>query len=204
MNSKVAMVHSVTINDTGDIKIDSSNIGTFQLKYYLIDAEILFSSSPFVEDKIDKFSYVRPFSEVNLQTKKDSRISVAKLSEDLQRKNMVIEVKSNHSQNFLKFFSSDLTVQIKEHIGEIKVSFKNDKKVQSSIYVKVYVKTKDGKELFFKDGYTDFMGIFQYSHASGLTRSSNLFEKFAIFISHPEYGSITKCAGADGQPMSNY
>jgi len=48
---KVATVHDIKINDdTGNIEIDSVNIDSFEVKYYLIDAEILFSNSPFVEE----------------------------------------------------------------------------------------------------------------------------------------------------------
>jgi len=60
----------------------------------------------------------------------------------------------------LKFFSSSLIVQLKEPLGEIKVFLKKEMKVQSSIYVKVFVKAKDGREMFFKDGFTDFLGNF--------------------------------------------
>jgi len=96
----------------------------------------------------------------------------------------------------LKFFSSDLIVHLKEPLGEITVFLKKEKTVQASIYVKVFVKTKEGKEMFFKDGFTDFLGSFQYAHASGQSNSTNLFEKFAIFISHPTHGSVVKYADA--------
>jgi len=42
------------------LKIDSVNIEKITVKYYLIDAEILFSRSPFVKDEAYQFSYVKP------------------------------------------------------------------------------------------------------------------------------------------------
>lgn len=194
---KVPVVNDISINqDTGNITIDSVSIDTFQVKYYPIDAEILFSSSPFVEEQIETFSYVMPFSEMNVQTKKDSNIVEVLLPQNLKGKNMIIEVKSNYSWKFLNLFSCDLTVQVKELLGEIRVLLKKDMKQLDSIYVKVFVKTKDGKEKFFKDGFTDFLGNFQYAHASGMSDSKDLFEKFAIFVSHPVHGSIVKYADA--------
>jgi len=78
--SKVPIVHDISINeDTGSITIDSVNIDNFQIKYYLIDAEMLFSSSPFVEEQIDNFSYVVPFTTATLQTNQQSNICVAQL-----------------------------------------------------------------------------------------------------------------------------
>ena len=42
-------LRDVKVDDqTGSITIDSANIDSFDIKYYLIDAEILFSRSPFV------------------------------------------------------------------------------------------------------------------------------------------------------------
>ena len=49
--------------------------------------------------------------------------------------------------------------------------------------------------MFFKDGFTDFLGNFKYAHASG-SAQKNLFDKFAIFISHPDHGSVVKYADA--------
>jgi hypothetical protein len=41
--------------------VESDNIHELTLKFYLIDAEILFSRSPFVKDQAEKFSYVKPY-----------------------------------------------------------------------------------------------------------------------------------------------
>jgi len=95
---KVPTVHDIKIDDdTGNITIDSVNIDSFEIKYYLIDAEVLFSNSPYVEEQVESFSYVVPFTQINLNTKKDSNISQVVLPKILEKKNIVIEVKSNHS-----------------------------------------------------------------------------------------------------------
>ena len=43
---------------------------------------------------------------------------------------------------------------------------------------------------FFKDGYTDLRGRFDYGQLSG--KDISTVEKFSIFIQHEEYGSIVK------------
>jgi len=50
---------------TGAITIDSVNISIIQVKYYLINAEIMFSREPFLNDSAEGFSYVKPFDTVN-------------------------------------------------------------------------------------------------------------------------------------------
>ena len=37
------------------------NIKTITVKYYIIDAEILFSRAPFLKENTEEFSYVKPF-----------------------------------------------------------------------------------------------------------------------------------------------
>jgi hypothetical protein len=44
--------------------------------------------------------------------------------------------------------------------------------------------------LFFKDGYTDLRGRFDYGQLSGTSISD--VEKFAIFVHNEEHGSLIK------------
>lgn len=56
------MIHEIAIDEAErSLKVEADNISQLVLKYYLIDAEILFSRSPFVKDQAEKFSYVKPY-----------------------------------------------------------------------------------------------------------------------------------------------
>jgi hypothetical protein len=44
------MIHEVTVNSQGDLIIEQSNIQELTIKYYKIDAEVLFSRQPFIQD----------------------------------------------------------------------------------------------------------------------------------------------------------
>lgn len=60
--AKTPIIHDISIDArSGELTIESDNIDAITVKYYLIDAEILFSRSPFVQDNADQFSYVKPF-----------------------------------------------------------------------------------------------------------------------------------------------
>jgi hypothetical protein len=59
-------------------------------------------------------------------------------------------------------------VQIFESYGELKVTDKGEGgKALAQVYVKVFAKDKSGKETFFRDGYTDIRGKFEYALTSG-------------------------------------
>ena len=46
-------------NDT--ISIETANIKSVYIKFYIIDVEILFSRTPFLKENTEEFSYVKPF-----------------------------------------------------------------------------------------------------------------------------------------------
>ena len=64
------------------------------------------------------------------------------------------------------------------------------------VYVKVFVKKSDGSSVFFKDGFTDIRGKFEYAKASGSSSKTSSFKKFAIFVSDNKLGSLIKDADA--------
>lgn len=48
--------------------------------------------------------------------------------------------------------------------------------------MKVFAKNKTGEGLFYKDGYTDLRGKFDYATISGNSGKLSEIEKFAIFV----------------------
>jgi hypothetical protein len=54
----------------------------------------------------------------------------------------------------------------------------------------VFYKNNSGDELFFKDGFTDVRGKFEYAQASGANMDD--VQKFAILVSDKNHGQIIK------------
>jgi hypothetical protein len=79
----------------------------------------------------------------------------------------VIEMNLDSIQKFRTFYSSDLQIQVNEPYGELKV-FK-DSTPLSKVYIKVYYKTgaRNSEGQFYRDGFTDMRGVFEYAKASG-------------------------------------
>lgn len=63
----------------------------------------------------------------------------------------------------------------------------------SKVYVKTFARDKSGVESFFRDGYTDLRGRFDYALSS--SSDINNIVKFSILISSENFGSLIKEAG---------
>ena len=74
-------------------------------------------------------------------------------------------------------------------MGELKVI---DNKLKSVIkaYIKVYVELNDSKVQFYKDGYTDLNGKFNYLALN--TNQLQKAKKFYIFVSEEKKGAVIK------------
>jgi hypothetical protein len=83
-----------------------------------------------------------------------------------------------------------MAIQMIESYGILKVSSKTQNKPLSKVYIKVYSKMKNGHIAFYKDGYTDLRGKFDYASLS--TNQLDGVEKFAILIMSETDGSLIK------------
>jgi hypothetical protein len=65
------------------------------------------------------------------------------------------------------------------------------------VYVKCFSKTTAGVVKFYKDGYTDFRG--SYDYASLNSDSMNNIEKFGLYVYSKEHGSVILTAKPPSQ-----
>ena len=65
-----------------------------------------------------------------------------------------------------------------------------DRRPLSQTYVKVYAQRKEGTVKFYKDGYTDLRGRFDYSSVS--TNDLDVVQRFSVLILHDEDGATVK------------
>jgi len=52
---------NVDVDQSGKLKVESSNLKDVSVKYYIINAELLFSRQPFLKDNTEGFSYVKAY-----------------------------------------------------------------------------------------------------------------------------------------------
>lgn len=115
---------------------------------------------------------------------------VVPVPENLANKNMVIEILSPESgkQEFRTFYSNQLKITTLQNFGELKVASAQTGRPLSKTYVKVFAINKHDKScFFFRDGYTDICGKFEYAQTSGDKLKD--VSRFAILITHDDLGS---------------
>ena len=172
-----------------DINIIYKNISEFTVKYYLIDIEILFSRSPFVKKTKVDFNLVKPQKEDKIKVTNEQKENkyLLTIPEELRNKNFYIEISSGKKIENEIYNSSLLKYSIIESIGEIKV-MTPELKPLSKVYVKCFCETNSGTIKFYKDGFTDLRGKFDYVSLN--TDLVNEVKKFSILMVSKEYGSI--------------
>ncbi|TNV72726.1 hypothetical protein FGO68_gene2890 [Halteria grandinella] len=175
------------------ITIDCLNTPVVTLSYYPIDLETLFSHNPFFfsatdSANLDNFSFVLPVLTEQLEITQPSTQHLIPIT----NANVLIEAAANGIKQYKTHFPSSQKhrVHLFENLGELKVT--NESLPLPETYVKVYSKQRggSGEVKFFKDGYTDMRGRFDYGQLSG-TSIDNV-EKFAVFIASEKWGSVVK------------
>ena len=89
----------------------------------------------------------------------------------------------------MTYYSNSMKVHIIDDFGELKVTDREDK-ILPKVYIKVIAQHSNGTTKFFKDGYTDIRGKFEYAQIN--SKSISGIQKFAILILSDSHGALTK------------
>jgi hypothetical protein len=172
------------------LRLQYRNLQQVTVRYYLMDIELLFSRNPFVQRQQGQFSYIAPnLSEVvELPAGQDE--FVKELPAELFNQNVLIEVEAAGQRQSQPYYSNALSVQVTENYGQLRVTHSDTRTPLSTVYCKVYALLQDGRTVFYKDGYTDLRGRFDYA-----TLSTNLLdsvERFAVLILSESDGATVR------------
>jgi len=183
------------------IIISFSNVQNIIINFYTMNTEVLFSFQPFLildsdnnnnnnnnNNKKSTFSYVTPnYSEiVNFKDNNTNNNEYEyNIPTNLLNQNLFIECISQQLNISKTYYdTSSVVVHLKENYGQLQVLKKNDKNEwipAKQAYIKVYCKTQNNNNEFYKDGYTDIRGLFDYVSIS--TDQLERTSKFSILIS---------------------
>ncbi len=119
------------------------------------------------------------------------------LPKDLHNKNVLVEITGGGQTKTQAYYSNSLTVQVIENYGQVKVTHATTNKPIAKAYVKVYAQRPDGSSRFYKDGYTDLRGRFDYSSLN--TNDLDAVSKFSVLVMSDEHGAIVKEANPPKQ-----
>ncbi len=182
------------------IKLDSQNLKSARINFYEMDVELLFSRNPFVQHFSGQFSSIKPNRSEDVPLdggqvaaeagRRKPATKLIPLPAELDNKNVLVEVLGAGQTKTQAYYSHSLSVQVIENYGQVKVTHKTTGKPVPKAYVKVYAQMADGSVKFYKDGYTDLRGRFDF--ASLNTNALDVATKFSILILSDEFGALVR------------
>ena len=155
---------------TFDFKIEKQtlalsykNLREITVNYYLMDPEFAFSSSPFVSQGAGRFSIIKPNRTTQIVLPVDRETLDAPLPGEYAKANVLIEVLGAGQRKAKAHHANTLKLAVTENYGRLEVRDSNTDKPLPKTYVKIYARLQGGTVRFFKDGYTDLRGRFDYA-----------------------------------------
>jgi hypothetical protein len=176
--------------EAGQVRINYQNLDHVRVNYYLMDIELLFSRNPFVQQFSGQFSFIRPNHTQDVELPVGQSSFVFELPDVLDNKNVLVEITAGGLTRNAAYYSNSMAVQLVENYGQLRVTDAQSGKSLPTVYVKVYARMKDGNVRFFKDGYTDLRGRFDYTSLS--TNELDAVEKFSLLILSDQQGAVVR------------
>ena len=174
----------------GQISVRYRNLESMQVNYYLMDIELLFSRNPFVSQASDSVPAIRP--NLSETVRLDGSDSVAKLvlPQAMRNRNVLVEATTAGISRSVWLTASSLVVSVAEPVGRVQVLSQSGRQPVAAAYVKVFARHNDGSVRFFKDGYTDFNGNFDYASLS--TSDLDTAQRLAILVLDDKLGAVVR------------
>jgi hypothetical protein len=172
------------------VELGYRNLAACTINYYPMDIELLFSRNPFIQQQSAQFSYIRPVMSERVTLPEGKDALTHDLPETFRSSNVMVEVVAGGIRKSQAYYANALTVQVIENYGQVKVAHNESRKPLSRVYVKVYARTRDGRVKFFKDGYTDFRGRFDYVSLN--TNELDNADRFSILVLSKEHGAVIR------------
>ncbi|MCA9031128.1 MAG: hypothetical protein KDA66_09990, partial [Planctomycetaceae bacterium] len=176
--------------DGKNLNVNYQNLDAVTVNFYEMDVELLFSRTPFVHQFGEDFTAIKPNHSVSVSLGKNKSQKSIPIPEQFHSRNVLVEVVSAGKAQSLPYFSNVLSVQVIENYGQVRVTHRDSRTPVSTCYVKVYAQLADGSVKFYKDGYTDIRGRFDY--ASLNTNQLDGATRFAILTLSEEHGAVVR------------
>ena len=171
----------------GKILLNHHSLTTATLSFYKMDIELLFSSADYKPHDLGKFAYVKPNLSMTVNLAQEGNETQVVVPKELDNCNVMIEVIAGPHAKVVSYFSHSLLCKLSQSYGQVQVHDRNTGKPISRVYVKVFSLNKDRSNRFYKDGYTDLRGGFDYASLS--TDELGNVDKFYILVMSPHNGT---------------
>jgi hypothetical protein len=172
------------------ITLTYQNLESCTLSCYRMDIELLFSRQPFMTDPSQRFSVVAPNYTEQLALPPDQTEHSFELPADYRSSNTIIEVLGAGLRRSQANYAHELQVRMIEQFGQLRVIERATGQPLPRAYVKVYARKQAGVVEFYKDGYTDLRGAFDYASLS--TDELDRVEQFALLVKTEQRGALIR------------
>ncbi len=176
--------------DAGRVTIQYQNLKKISVNYYPMDIELLFSRQPFVQQASERFSIIKARESKELSLPEDGRELSFALPEQYRGANVVVELVAEGNRKAHAHYAHELIVNAVEQYGLLRVYHRGSGRPLPSAYIKVYGRTNSGQVKFYKDGYTDLRGAFDYASLS--TDQLDQTDRLSVLILTQSHGAIIK------------
>jgi hypothetical protein len=172
------------------VRLNFQNTQSVTVNYYLMDIELLFSRNPFVQQYGGQFSFILPNLTQTVQLPDDKSRFEFDLPKELHSSNVLVEISAGGVTKSQAYYANSLALQLTENYGQVRAAHAETGKPIPKTYVKVYARMNDGSVKFYKDGYTDLRGRFDYTSLN--TNELDFVSKFSLLILSDEFGAVVR------------
>jgi hypothetical protein len=176
--------------DGSAIRIHHQNLRSCTLSFYRMDIELLFSRAPFMKDESRRFSIITPNHSEVVELPDGQPTTTLELPHAYRSANTIVEIVAANIRRSQANYAHDLAVQVIEPYGQLRVRVRASGQPLPRAYVKVYARKHGGEVSFYKDGYTDVRGAFDYASLS--TNELDSVERFAMLVMTGEHGALIR------------
>jgi hypothetical protein len=172
------------------VVIHHCNLASCRINYYPMEIELLFSRNPFLQNDSGKFAFIRPARTDRIALPADGSPKRVELPAAYRNRNVMVEVLAEGIRVTRSCYAHSIVVHFSESYGQVRVTANQEAGGDPlpQTYVKVYARLRNGEIRFYKDGYTDFRGWFDYASLS--TDLLGQVERFAVLILNPRHGAV--------------
>lgn len=187
LNRLAAQEPSVELETvSGTLQLTAHHLKEVTLNLYPMDIELLFSRKPFLAEGGDGFAVIKPAFSETVKVKGNGETEILALPKKYRDQNLMVEVRGKGKQASIAWVANQLKVRKMENYGQVEVRTTSNDPLPKT-YIKVFAMSENGQVSFWKDGYTDLRGRFDYLSLNN--RKPEDATAFSILILHPEYGA---------------
>ena len=172
------------------VTVHYQNFSQARVHYYLMDVELLFSRNPFVQQNAGHFAVVRANRTELIELPAGTNTLSFQVPDQFKNANLMIEIAAGGLERAQPCFANSLALQLVENYGQLQVTDQQSGAPLPQVYVKVYARLPNGSNRFYKDGYTDARGRFDY--ASLNSNDLDAVEKFSLLVLSETHGALIR------------